>query len=88
MIGVHMILGSDNEETVKTQRKQMVYAMIGFIFLNIPGFNYTVFFHESGGSLETASDPTLTYGGSLLWNTHQFEGIMGDIVAFLRVFAF
>lgn len=47
MIGVYMILGSDNEETVKTQRKQIVYALIGFIFLNIPGFVYTIFMHDS-----------------------------------------
>ncbi len=60
MIGVYMILGSDNEETVKTQRKQIIYAMIGFIFLNIPGFVYTIFVHESGGTLDIATDPTLT----------------------------
>lgn len=43
MIGVYMILGSDSEETVKTQRKQITYALIGFLFLNIPGFVYTIF---------------------------------------------
>ncbi len=87
MIGVYMILGSDNEETVKTQRKQIVYALIGFIFLNIPGFVYTIFMHDSWGTFETATDPTLTSGGSVLWNT-QFDGILGEIIAFLRVFAF
>lgn len=49
MIGVYMILGSDNEETVKTQRKQIYYALVGFVFLNIPSFIYQIFSPETVG---------------------------------------
>lgn len=37
-----MVIFSDNEERVKTQRRQVVYVLIGFLFLNIPGFIYDV----------------------------------------------
>jgi hypothetical protein len=43
MIGAYMILGSDSEETIKNQRKQITYALIGFLFLNIPSAIYTIF---------------------------------------------
>jgi NADH:ubiquinone oxidoreductase subunit 6 (subunit J) len=42
MIGVYMVVFSENEERVKTQRKQIVYTLIGFLFLNIPGIVYQV----------------------------------------------
>jgi hypothetical protein len=36
MIGVYMVVFSENEEKIKTQRRQIVYVLIGFLFLNIP----------------------------------------------------
>jgi glucose uptake protein GlcU len=42
LIGVYMVIFSENEEKVKTQRKQIVYTLIGFLFLNIPGIVYQV----------------------------------------------
>ena len=88
MIGVYIILGSDNEETVKTQRKQITYALIGFLFLNIPGFVYTIFAPSSVGSIGTVDNWSSTTGSTLFWNTAGFEGIVGNMIAFLRVFAF
>ena len=43
LIGVYMIVYSENEEKIKTQRKQIIYALMGFLFLNIPGAMYEVF---------------------------------------------
>lgn len=43
MIGVNMIVYSENEERIKSQRKQIFYALMGFLFLNIPGVIYTAF---------------------------------------------
>ena len=88
MIGVFIILGSDNEETVKTQRKQITYVMIGFLFLNIPGFVYTIFSPSNTGSIGTIDNWASTTGSSIFWNTAGFEGIIGNMIAFLRVFAF
>ncbi len=88
MIGVYIIIGSDSEETVKTQRKQITYALIGFLFLNIPGFVYTIFAPSNVGSIGTVDNWSNTTGSSVFWNTAGFEGIIGNMIAFLRVFAF
>ena len=88
MIGVYIILGSDSEETIKTQRKQITYALIGFLFLNIPGFVYTIFAPSSVGSIGTIDNWSSTTGSTLFWDTAGFEGIFGNMIAFLRVFAF
>ena len=42
MIGVYMVVFSENEEKVKTQRKQITYTLIAFLFLNVPGLLYEV----------------------------------------------
>lgn len=39
-----MIAFSENEERVKSQKKQITYTLIGFLFLNIPGMAYQIFF--------------------------------------------
>jgi hypothetical protein len=36
LIGVYMIVFSETEDRIKTQRKQIIYALVGFLFLNIP----------------------------------------------------
>lgn len=88
MIGAYMIIGSDSEETIKTQRKQISYALIGFLFLNIPGFVYTIFAPSSTGYIGTVDSWQNTNGSSVFWNTAGFEGVFGNMIAFLRVFAF
>lgn len=49
LIGAYMVIGSDSEDTVKTQRKQIIYAIIAFLFLNLPSLAYTVFFLDTTG---------------------------------------
>ncbi len=39
-----MVVFSENEERIKTQRKQIFYSLLGFLFLNIPGVVYQIFF--------------------------------------------
>lgn len=88
LIGVYMVIGADSEETVKTQRKQITYALIGFLFLNIPSFVYTIFFPENvSGGLDGANDWSSIYGW-FFWDTAGFEGIVGNLIAFLKVFIF
>jgi hypothetical protein len=90
MIGVYMIIWSDSEETVKTQRKQITYALIGFLFLNIPWFVYTIFSPEGNTATIWTVDnwSSTTSGSNVFWNTAGFEGIIGNMIAFLRVFIF
>ncbi len=88
MIGVYMVIGSDSEETIKTQRKQITYALIGFLFLNIPSFVYTIFFPENvSGSIDGITNWSSVYGW-FFWDAAWFEGIVWNIIAFLKVFIF
>ena len=34
-----MIVFSETEDRIKTQRKQITYALMGFLFLNLPGLD-------------------------------------------------
>lgn len=89
IMGVYMVVFSDVEDKIKTQRKQITYAMVGFIFLNIPGMVWTIFRPDEAKS---SIDATVTWsnisGGSVFWSTYGFDGLTGDIIGFLRVFAY
>lgn len=91
LIGAYMVIGSDSEEAVKTQRKQITYAMIAFLFLNIPSFAYTLFFYDSSQVMTQSLTPASSWPttvGWFFWNSTWFDGIFGNMVAFLRVFIF
>ncbi len=88
MIGVYMIIGSDSEEKVKKQRQQITYVLIWFLFLNVPNLVYTIFTPDTNATLVWGPNFTATNGWSLFWNTSGFEWIIGNLIAFLRVFVF
>lgn len=89
MIGVYMVVYSDIEDKIKTQRKQIVYALTGFIFLNIPGMIWTVFNPtEPKWSISNSTNWSDISGGSIFWSSYGFDGIIGDLIGFLRVFAY
>jgi hypothetical protein len=88
MIGVYMVIFSENEEKVKTQRKQIVYTLIGFLFLNIPGIVYQVMAPASA-----SSNGSITLGSwsevlSTSWYGDLLPGWVGQLVGFFRVFAY
>lgn len=87
LIGVYMVVFSENEERVKTQRKQIVYTLVGFLFLNIPGIVYQVMSPADAGgqsiTLGSWSDVT-----SLSWYGDLLPGWVGQLVGFFRVFAY
>lgn len=87
LIGAYMVMGSENEETIKTQRKQLVYVFIAFLFLNIPSFVYDVFFLNTTTSIDASAD-FQNINGWYFWNSMWFQGVFGNLVAFLRVFIF
>lgn len=89
LIGVYMVVYSDTEDKIKTQRKQIVYTLLGFIFLNIPGMVWTLFRpDEVKGSVDATVSWSNISGGSIFWSTYGFDGLIGDIIGFLRVFAY
>lgn len=47
-----MVVFSESEERIKTQKRQIVYVLIGFLFINIPGLAYQVFIpDDKNGSI-------------------------------------
>lgn len=90
IIGVYMIVFSENEEKIKSQRKQIIYSLMGFLFLNIPGAAYTVFLphDKQGGLLDNTTSWSSTSGWSLFWDTMGFDWFLWELIAFFRVFIF
>lgn len=90
MIGAYMITFSENEERIKTQRKQIIYAMIGFLFLNIPGIILKAFYGDNKNTIIVGQDPIWsdTTSSNFFWDSYGFDGILGDLIAFLQVFVF
>lgn len=89
MIGVYMIVFSENEDRIKSQRRQITYTLIAFLFLNIPGAIYTAFMpNEKWTTLQTDPAWRDTTSGSVFWDTFWFEWVFGDLIAFFRVFIF
>lgn len=89
MIGVYMIVFSENEERVKNQRNQITYTLIGFLFLNVPGILWQVFNPWSKTASVGAPSPwTDTDWGAIFWDTYGFSGILWDMIGFLRVFVY
>ncbi len=57
LIGVYMVVFSENEERVKTQKKQLIYTLVGFLFLNVPGVAYQIFFSVPKNTETIAGNP-------------------------------
>ena len=78
MIGVYMVVFSENEERVKTQRRQMIYVLVGFVFLNVPGVVYDILTPSSAsGQLIRTDSWSLT---SVFWYTAKLPGLVGDLL--------
>ena len=91
LVGVYMIIFSENEERVKTQRRQITYALVGFLFLNMPWVVYKIFF----GDTFDRPTPKDAIGGNtpniLFWNPDYLTGASGVVpmlTSFFEVFIF
>lgn len=86
MIGVYMVVFSENEERVKTQRRQIVYVLVWFLFLNIPWVVYQVMSPADayGSSIEISHWSNTSF----FWYTAELPGFVGTIMWFFRVFAY
>ncbi len=91
IIWAYMVVYSENEEKIKSQRKQIVYAIIGFLFLNIPGTIYTAFFvQQSWKAIDTATSWSEIITYMPFWELSAFSswGVFTNFIAFLKVFIF
>ncbi len=91
LIWVYMIVFSETEDRIKTQRKQITYALIGFLFLNIPWLVYTIFFGSLSGSPNKAGTVVWSDLISDLWDIGSLNGAGGFvpmIIGFFEIFIF
>jgi hypothetical protein len=91
LIWAYMIVFSETEDRIKSQKKQIGYALIGFLFLNMPGLVYTIFFWSFGVD-PTISSSSIWSGLALeLWNNDSLtwrNGFVPMITSFFEVFIF
>ena len=91
MIGVYMVVFSENEERIKTQRKQIYYSLVGFFFLNIPGLLYQILF-STPKNHDALGDPPASGWSSILgwffWDDTILNGFFNNLIGFFQVFVF
>ena len=91
IIGVYMVVFSENEERIKTQRKQIYYSLVGFLFLNIPGILYQIFFstpknHELLGDAPASGWSSIL--GWFFWDDTILNGFFNNLIGFFQVLIF
>jgi hypothetical protein len=97
-IGIQMIMsmGSDEKE-LSSAKRQIRYALLGLLFINIPGTLYSAFRKDSawevsiGGDIRNSSwtSTDITSDGSIIADIFSLGVTINDnIVAFLRVIIF
>ncbi len=91
LIGVYMIVFSETEDRIKSQKNQITYAFIGFLFLNIPWLVYTIFFGSLGSSPNKSGTVVWTDLIGDLWDVGSLNGTWGFvpmIIWFFEIFIF
>lgn len=91
LMGVYMIVFSETEDRIKSQKNQITYALIGFLFLNLPGLVYTVFFGPLTSSPNKSTTAVWTDLVWDLWDASSLTGTWGFvpmIIGFFEVFIF
>lgn len=90
LIGVSMIIYSDDEGQIAKQKKQILYAGFAFLFLTVPDLAYRIFMGEQK-TINAGGEWTSTESTTNFWNvtwTFGIGGFLGDVLGFLKVFAF
>lgn len=84
LMGVNMIVHSENESEISKQKMQILYTLIGFIFLNVPTIVYDVFM---SGERKSISDTEWNKTNIDDWfiNTSNFTPFLTNIVEMLKV---
>ena len=74
-LGVMLMIGSGNDDKVATQKRQLGYTLLAFLFINIPGGLYDVIGLEKSGNEISSKDYTGRdkEGGSVLINQSYWD---------------
>lgn len=87
LMGVNMILNSENEGEIAKQKKQITYALIGFVFLNIPTVIYDLFVSDWRKSLNNWNWEETGINSAFI-NSENVNTFLNWIVDLLKVIAF
>lgn len=79
IIGVNMIISSEDEGVISKQKKQIVYTAFAFLFLIVPDIVYRIFMRTQSSTLEAAGNWTDTDNTTNFVNTTGTFGI-GDML--------
>lgn len=85
LIGAYMVVFSDNEDRIKTQKRQFIYTLVGFLFLNIPGIVYQAFTWQKDSIWSMETETPLWNNDVLFWSG---SGFVAVITWFFEIFIF
>lgn len=87
LIGAYMIVYSETEDRIKSQRKQITYSLVGFLFLNIPWMVYTVFFWSDIAGQSNVSTRVIGDAAEVdFWDQTSLTGLNGIVPMFIGFF--
>ena len=91
LIGVYMVIYSDDESELKKQKTQIFYVLLGFIFINVPSAIYQLFTNTEGWRVIKEVNWTGVEKTSIFWTATGAFGVewfLADIIDLLKVIAF
>jgi hypothetical protein len=90
-VGIMMVIARGGEDELSKQKRQLMYALVAFLFLNIPGSIYAVFgnkrtldvsYADTNGSFTNVQ----TTGSNIFVNFFEWDGtVENGILMFVRV---
>lgn len=89
-IGIRMVVAMGDEKEIATEKRQLVYTLLAFLFINIPGEIYALFAQKEISSV--TSNPTsdftrsVTTGSNIFVNlTNWNSTVENGVLSFVRV---
>lgn len=89
-IGIMMIVAMGDEKAVTTQKKQLIYTLVAFLFVNIPGEIYALFAGKRVSSvtqnLSGSYTTSVTSGSNIFFNFMEWNStVENGILSFIRI---
>ncbi len=90
LIGVNMIISSDDESVISKQKKQIIYTAFAFLFLIIPDMVYRIFMSSESKTIQRTWWWTDVVGSNFVNNAGAFgaKPLIEGALGFLKVIAF
>ena len=88
--GTMMVVAMGDEKTISSQKRQLMYTLVAFLFVNIPGEIYTLFAKKEVSSVtqNVSGNYTanITSGSNIFMNFFEWNSTVEDgILSFFRI---